>query len=318
MSCREGGAIVLRPHHFRERRTAFVIRARPPQQGEQGAAGTAGTAGKADAAVDLDCRRVPQHLADRSGCDNDDYEQLLAQHGSQLVLHESAVTAVLSKFEERRFIHCYVPHGGGDDSGSGSSAGQGSTGIEQAAADASGFRPGQRLMLFELPRFRLEFELLVWGGEAQAEEPRPGSDQPQTTELRSRDYAGYCLAPCQQLWEPAAAGGEGGSFRAASYTLSDLGQYLVLHPAPQRGSRTAAAPQRRLVIVPVGRAVRLEATVEIEHSSDSDADVKVSCFGSDCFFFSFFFFFFFLLLRWKSGEEAASRLRLDSNCWRAR
>ncbi|KAL4428607.1 hypothetical protein ABPG77_008919, partial [Micractinium sp. CCAP 211/92] len=267
---REGVAIVLRPHHFRERRTAFVIRTRPARQAGQGAAGTA------DAAVDLDCRRVPQHLAERSGCDSDDFEQLLAQHGSQLtdqlVLHESAVTAVLSKFEQRRFIHCYVPHGAGDGSGSGGSAGQGSA--EQADAAANGFQPGRRLMLFELPRFRLEFELLVGAGEAQAKEPLPGDEQPQNTELRSLDYAGYCLAPCQQLWEPAAAGGKDGGFRAASYTLPDLEQYLVLHPALQQGSGTVAAPQRRLVIVPVGRAVRLEAAVEIEHSSDSDADVK--------------------------------------------
>ncbi|KAL4434355.1 hypothetical protein ABPG75_000796 [Micractinium tetrahymenae] len=104
-------------------------------------------------------------------------------------------------------------------------------------------------MLFELPRFGLEFELLPSG------------------ELRSLDYAGHRLAACQQLWEPAAAAGhDGGSSGAASYTLPDFQQYLVLEPA--------APLQRRLVIVPVGRAVRLEVAVEIEHSSASDADIK--------------------------------------------
>ena len=248
---------MLWPHHFRERRTAFVVCVQP-QPG-------------AGAAVNFDCRRVPQYLSDPPGADSDDFEQLLAVHGSQLsdrlVLHESRVTAVLSKFEERQFIHCYVPVCGGEG---GSSAGC------SAGAAADSCRPAQRRMLFELPRFSLEFELLV-SGEQQAGEA-PDDKQPPSTELRSLDYAGYCLAACQQLWEPGAPVGDAGSASAASNTLPDLTQYLVLEPAAaQQGCSAAAAPQRRLVIMPVGRAERWEGAVKIKHSDSCDADVKVSC-----------------------------------------
>lgn len=216
----------------------------------------------------------------------DDWRLLLERHEQQLtdqlVLHDSAVTRVLAKFESPEFLHTYVPagsRGGGGSSGDGSASGHGSDcsmqsdgggsdcsmggGSDSAAADTSGCStPGGAAasahghrMLFELPRFQLEFEL------------RGGT-------LWSRDHDGYQLASCQQLWEAAAAAeGAGGG---PSFTLPDFRQYLVLQPAEPGGSSSRPGPARTLLLVPEGRVRRHAAHVGVEHAARSDAKLRAS------------------------------------------
>lgn len=293
---------MLRPVHFRDHEAAFILQWQPPpphplppQQQPDGAQPADAAQEPQPAAVSFVCRRVPAHLPHRT-----DWRRLLAECGSQLsdqlVLHKSAVTQVLTKFEDRDFIHAYVPAGcsssdGGTSSSGGASASKkrklSSTGACSSGASGSAGSPavvaddassaGARQMLFELPRFGLEFELA--GGQ-----------------LRSLDHAGFVLAPCQQLWQPGAheegcAGSSGkdgsscscGSSSSPSYTLPDFWQYLILQPAEdvQSGcgdsgsSCGTAVQQRTLVLLPVGRVVRTEDGVEVEHGSNSGDALQV-------------------------------------------
>lgn len=189
-SCRKRGVIVLRPIHFRDRQAHYLLHCP--------------TAGSTGPAVSYTCLRVAEHLQRRS------WLELLAPEArqaltDQLVLHSSAVTAVLAQFERSRFIHTYIRAGGGSSS---------------AGAGSSGTAPPAPAMLFSLPRFQLEFEL------------RGGS-------LWSLDFTGWRLRPCQRLVEQAATG-EG----PAVYTLPDFSQCLIMEqPAQGQQAGSAAALQ---------------------------------------------------------------------------
>jgi hypothetical protein len=192
---------VLRPHNFREHDTHFLLHWAVPD--------SAAASPAAPGSLEYVCRRVPLHLREQH------WAALLTEHAAgltdQLVLHQSDVTRVLSKFESQHFIHAYVdaatPAAAGS-SGQGASSGsrkRASIGKRKDASSSSadGNREGpQRAMLFELPRFGLEFELR--GGE-----------------LRSLDYAGYRLRACQQLVVPRGSSGRGQSRRCRP----------LLHPA---------------------------------------------------------------------------------------
>ncbi len=99
-------------------------------------------------------------------------------------------------------------------------------------------------LIFELPRAGLEFELACG-------------------ELRSRDFAGYRLRPCQQL-----TGADEGGAGQGHYTLPEFSRYLVLKRAPAgegggSSSSSGAVPGQQqqqwadeLVLVPAGDIVR--------------------------------------------------------------
>lgn len=104
-------AVVLRPHHFQHRHPSFILE--PAPEGGDGA---------------FTCWVVPQHLQARHWSD-----LLRSRHlTDQLVLHESDVTQVLSKFEHPDFIHTHLATIGS---------------------------AGRACMRYELPRFGLSFEL---------------------------------------------------------------------------------------------------------------------------------------------------------------
>eukprot|EP00887_Chlorella_sp_A99_P004660 scaffold4.g4660.t1 len=264
---RKQRVILLRPHSFRDHSVDFVLQWEP----------SSGTLQP----VELVCLRVPSQPPELR---TTPWRQLLADHraalSDQLVLHSSAVTRVLSKFELPEFIHTYVSvPAGADGAGNGSCVQSGSSEdggcMEGSSSSGGGCMDGssedslcvdgnsckeelegggQRAMLFELPRFRLSFELR--GGR-----------------LRSLDYSGFCLRPCQQL----VAG--------ATYTLPGLQQCLVLEAGESAGQpggdgRGAAGPQHLgglRVLVPEGKVQRKaeSSRVEVEHSDSSGATLKV-------------------------------------------
>jgi len=141
------------------------------------------------------------------------WADLLAFHNAQLtdqlVLHTSSITQVLSKFEEPRFIHCYITAAAADAAVSDAESGDPPTSRE-------------RVMMFELPRYGLEFELV--GGS-----------------LVSLDYRGYRLASQQQLVSPVVSG----------YTLPDFQQYLILETHDLLGA-TAVHRAGTRVLIPAG------------------------------------------------------------------
>lgn len=209
------------------------------------------------------CRRVPLHLREHH------WPALLSEHAAeltdQLVLHQSGVTRVLAKFERPQFIHTYVDAAaptaaGSSGHGASGSRKRASSGKRKDASSASSREGPHRAMLFELPRFGLEFELR--GGE-----------------LLSLDYAGYRLRACQQLVVPGAAATGGGSGGAVPrYTLPDFFQYLVLEQAAGSSSGSSSAAGQRgwqKVLVPEGRVERRQADVCVQHATSSNAGVQV-------------------------------------------
>lgn len=224
---------MLRPLNFMEHDTHFIL------QWEA----------DSNAQVQYTCRRVPSHLRSRHWSDLlEHYDSQLTDH---LVLHTSAITRVLSKFEAPQFIHCYVE--------STSSERMDIDGEDSSLADSSSGH-GQELKLFELPRFGLEFELV---GDS----------------LLSLDYLGYRLAQQQQLISPVVEG----------YTLSDFQQYLILEQVTSsdtgNGAKaavgTAHVPSRK-VLIPAGQVIAHDQNmglgkfgVFIEVPSASGAHVEV-------------------------------------------
>ena len=106
-------------------------------------------------------------------------------------------------------------------------------------------------MLFALPRFGLEFELLPSG------------------QLRSLDYRGFALGSCQQLvnmW------GDG----AIAYTLPDFDQFLVLDKYDASGRL-----ESQRVVVPHGRVERGRGHVAIQHASGCGATIQVRAVSVD-------------------------------------
>lgn len=155
--------------------------------------------------------------------------------------HDSVYTRVLAKFKDSAFIHTYL--------------------VKGAA--------GQKVeLLFELPRFCLEFEL-----------PADGS-------LMSRDYAGYRLSRCQQLvsGQHLASGAHAAVPLAASASsssrehclLGDFRQYLVLrHPGSTSSTISLGACQ---VLLPRGTVSITSSTfdrVQVELDKACGAHLKV-------------------------------------------
>lgn len=241
--CRERGAIVVRPLTFRERDTSFII-----TYTDEGSIETDASPDDDDAAEDgdaqgsgvvYDCRRIPSQLRSIH------WTLLLGPNlhelADQLVLLEGcAITAVLSKFEEPRFIHTHRP-----------------------LATPGDFQRGSCL-LFELPRYNLEFELSSLDGA-----------------IRSRNYAGYRLRRSQQLVS-------GGGGNAVVYTLPEFRHYLVLERDP--GSAAVVGTQRAdvLVLVPAGLSVarRLDGSVMLAVPQEAGEPIRVSictCAGAQLF-----------------------------------
>jgi hypothetical protein len=142
----------------------------------------------------------------------------------QLVLHSSAVIRVLSQFERPEFIHTFV----------------------DARSSSSNSDGGSWTMLFDLPRFALEFELRGDG-------------------LWSRDFAGCRLHACQRLTQANPRGLAAASGSSCIYTLPDFGQYLVLEQAGPLHAGSAGQQRGQLqILVPAGRVQRGSQAVTIQ------------------------------------------------------
>lgn len=255
---------MLRAHHFRDHQAAFILqwqeetRCRPlvrqRSRSRSRSRKRRPSAPAAAAAVEFVVRRVPTHLSERHA-----WPELLTQHDchltDQLVLHDSPVTQVLSKFERLKFIHTYIPAGTSASDGSSTSGKASTDSGGGGSGEPKGASPPPWQMRFNLPRSGLEFELR--GGQ-----------------LLSRDYADYELAPCQQLWKDA--GTSGGDGRQAVFSLPDFRQYLVLQSCQHGSSNTVAAVQPTLVVVPVGSVQRQAEQVTLMHSDASGDTIQAS------------------------------------------
>jgi hypothetical protein len=110
-------------------------------------------------------------------------------------------------------------------------------------------------MLFELPRFGLEFELragLLW----------------------SLDYSGYHLHPRQQLLSEQGCLSPGACSIKTVYTLPNFRQYLVLQRAQQQSVMAGQRGGKR-VIVPVGQVLRKMPEVAVVHGHCSSDHLEV-------------------------------------------
>lgn len=219
-SCRDTRCIVLRQIHFRERKPYFLATWDEEPQGG---------AGLSEAGTELTVLRVRSELRDEHWADLLAKPEKRTALTDQLVLHSSSVTRVLAKCDE--FVHTYVN----------------TAGCDPAAMITSG--AGPRMMLFELPRFQLEFELA--GGA-----------------LRSLDYKGYCLRACQQLMMP-----NGVAAAASNFMLPDFKQYLLLQ---REGAGAVGQRAELMVLVPVGVVQRTAAEVTVRHDDWSGANLQAS------------------------------------------
>ncbi|KAG2494611.1 hypothetical protein HYH03_007376 [Edaphochlamys debaryana] len=248
--CRERGVIVLRPPNFQEHDVHFVIECRT----------STSSAASSSGPVAYDCRRVPPHLQGLHWLD------LLSDHRAELIdqlvlLSGCAVrNTILAKLEDTNFIHCFAPPSSSMiqwPAGGLSSRQSRATGI-----DSTPERPPQPVsyrLLFELPRYGLEFELRSGG------------------ELASRDYPGYRLRRRQLLID---IGSDAGYGRArVSYTLPEFHQYLVL----ERSTAVRQLPvgtQRAdaLVLITAGPVQRNGGQVSVAMPSGSGARLKAHCY----------------------------------------
>ncbi|MEW5310745.1 MAG: hypothetical protein WDW38_002512 [Sanguina aurantia] len=185
------------------------------------------------------CQKVTAHASSRH------WTEVLSHHSHdlthELVLHTSHTKTVLAKLEPSRYIHTYVP--------------------QSAAACSS-----QPAMLFELPRYNLQFQL-------------------QDGQLRSLDYSGYQLSQRQQLLSnthtPVA-----GSVGQVMYTLPGFEEYLLLQRIPDSGVVVGSRRADSLVLAAVGPVQRCNkdvpghagpaVTVDVDRSSS--AALKVHCY----------------------------------------
>lgn len=156
---REHGVIILRPPEFLKHSTEYLISV------------TASSTSPPSEKSSYCCWHVPSHLQ------GEHWLQLLKQQPPELVQQHlvlqdeySHLLQVLSKMEDKQFIHayqCISQHKAASDGAAGES---------------------YPLMLFELPRFCLKFSLHSNGV------------------LASEDFKGYRLHECQQLVQQASDG----------------------------------------------------------------------------------------------------------------
>ncbi|GAB4822814.1 hypothetical protein N2152v2_009860 [Parachlorella kessleri] len=205
------------------------------------------TNGSTAEAVDLVCHRVPCELQSKS------WRKLLAERGTsltdQLLLHQSPIINILSKFEREEFIHVYVRALAGCENNSSSSGGSSAVHADSSTDELRA--TAEHTMIFSLPRFSLEFEL------------RSGR-------LWSLEYNASFLHHCQQL----VAGD--------MYTLPGFSQYLVLqqHQAQQgQPGSPPSAPGSKLgglrVLIPAGQVQSSTKGVEVAHDGSSGAHLEV-------------------------------------------
>lgn len=222
---------MLRPVSYKQHATQFLVQVQPARNA---------------AAAAYSCWHVPVHLQDAQR----DWRSLLqgVQRGRvpQLVLtQQSQAATVLGKFEAAHFIHAYAA----TDSGASSSSSTKSSKSSKSSSDAAG-------MLFELPRFGLEFELRAGGV------------------LASRNFRGYRL--CQQQQLVGSAQGV-----STSYQLPELQQYLVLRRDARLASDEVPGAGRAevLVLVPAGHVCKDFSSgrvwVELSNSSGAHLQVRV-------------------------------------------
>lgn len=288
--CRQHKTIILRPLHFQERSVSFLVRYSADDCFEKS---VPATTQPTPAGTVLQCERVPTHLM------SDHWLSLLDNRGHQiqtqpLVLADSSThLQILSKFEDAAYIHVYASSHGSDcsqRSGPGSSAvGQdvpGTTCSGNSSSMSSKIAAVPEL-LFELPRFGLEFEL------------REGR-------LLSKDHRGYCLSMCQQLVTkkspgaatsdsiPSALPGAGDEANSSTdsssrvgiesnttvhYTLPGFQQYLILEPVHQDSTdlpRLADGNGTKLVLMPAGRVVQTRPKGSSSSSSKASATAIAS------------------------------------------
>ncbi|EFJ48407.1 hypothetical protein VOLCADRAFT_91060 [Volvox carteri f. nagariensis] len=270
---REQGVMVLRPLDFQKHDVHFIVRCTPaPVPASTPLAPAAPDVAVAAAmssghACIYDCRRVPPHLRHRH------WQSLLAKHRAELtdklVLLAGAMVKdrILARFEDAKFIHAYLVHssdGGDTPCGLGGPTGPLRPGAPEVLPSKPPISP-PRLLLLELPRYGLEFEV------------RPAEGQ-----VLPRDYAGYRLRQRQLLVQ--AAEKPRTSYDAVLYTL-------VLERVPNvTGAVVGARREDELVLVPAdGMVVQAGGAsgtgglaaggcVRIDVSLRADVHLKAHCY----------------------------------------
>lgn len=267
--CRKRGVILLRPTSIEQHDVHFLVQL------------AARSSAQEVASQHLMCWRVPLHLRGRLWT-----ELLRAECAAQItdmLLLDTSCTQhkVLAKFEAPCFIHTYLRGPSLHDSQArGNAAARRSTRrngacSDVAAASSSGDGAPVETLVFELPRFQLEFELRG-GATPQA---CGGGELPHGAAyaLASNNYSGYELAPDQQLLgrRESAPGG-------AVWTLPEFSQYLVLQQREGTRLEVGLDKAMQLVLVPAGRvgADRSEtaaagAVVTLQVPQASGAELKV-------------------------------------------
>ncbi len=242
---RRGNAIVvLRGVSFLSRQTLYVARAKlltSAGHPEINPLRLAQLLLTSNAKASLVCHRVPGHLQRKHWSELLSVADYAGQLTDTVVLHSSALLSVFSKFEDLGCVHTYTR--------------------QAAASSAAGpsSSPATTTLVFELPRFNLEFQ--------QATNSGTGA-----YELVASDYSGYCLATQQQLVRYSADGRQ-----TEWYTLPEFSQYLVL---TRRGGVGGGDV---MVLVPEGsvqcvgrRMGNVEGGgVRVMHSNALDARLKV-------------------------------------------
>ncbi|EFJ48301.1 hypothetical protein VOLCADRAFT_104794 [Volvox carteri f. nagariensis] len=277
---REQGVMVLRPLDFQKHDVHFIVRCTPaPVPASTPLAPAAPDVAVAAAtspshACIYDCRRVPPHLRHRH------WHSLLAKHRAELtdklVLLAGAMVKdrILARFEDLKFIHAYLvdsSDGGDTPRGLGGSTGPLRPGAPEVLPPKPPISP-PRLLLLELPRYGLEFEV------------RPAEGQ-----VLPRDYAGYRLRQRQLLVQ--AAEKPRTPYDAVLYTLLEFQQYLVLERVPNvTGAVVGARREDELVLVPAdGMVVQAGGgsgtgglaaggCVRIDVSQRADVHLKAHCY----------------------------------------
>lgn len=235
---------MLRPVNFQHRTIDFLIKYGVSSSAEPFAAAAPG-------AGPLQCWRVPHHLRAQH------WSALLEAFKQQqatwqlVLLAKSKHLDLLSKFENVSYIHTYAmeavssPAAESNNSISNSanttvSSGSCSSGTSSSSSQSKNKAPAA-VLLFELPRLGLEFELLSSGT------------------VVSKAHSGYSLSRCQLLVTKLSPNLVPGSHASMMALESDANPTVSLQPAtPGTTADSISAPDSHSGHVPKSKCVQLQ------------------------------------------------------------
>ncbi len=195
-----------------------------------------------NAAASLACQLVPSHLRSKPWSELLSNRAYQSQLTDTLTVHNSSLLKVFSKFEGPAYVHTYTR--------------------QREPETAAGPSHPRVTLVFELPRFSLEFEQVV-------------KQDTGSYELVASDYSGYRLATQQQLVRYSPDGSQ-----VEWYTLPEFSQYLVL---TKRDGMQGTQDADVMLLMPRGQVKRMpppegqkEGRVMVVHSREPDKSLEVS------------------------------------------